>query len=251
MKLKLDEAGHAVLQDGKPVYTHDDGTDSPFDAERTVTTIKNLQSEAKNNRIRYEKAEDALKTFEGIEDPTAAREAMEKLKLVNEKDLIKAGDRDKAVQEAIKATSEQFAPIVKERDQLKSELYAEKVGGAIKTSKFVSEKLAIPADIVETFFGKNFKYENGQVFAVDKHGEKIYSRERAGEVADVNEALSVLVDQYPNRDQILKSSGASGSGAQAGANGKSSPGSMRRSAFEALPAAEKAAAMASKVALVD
>ncbi|MBK6435180.1 MAG: hypothetical protein IPF83_04385 [Rhodanobacteraceae bacterium] len=29
MKLKLDDQGHAVLQNGMPVYIHDDGKESP------------------------------------------------------------------------------------------------------------------------------------------------------------------------------------------------------------------------------
>lgn len=32
MKLKLDDNGNAVLQDGKPVYVHDDGKEIAFDA---------------------------------------------------------------------------------------------------------------------------------------------------------------------------------------------------------------------------
>lgn len=28
MKLKLDDQGHVVVQDGKPVYVHDDGKES-------------------------------------------------------------------------------------------------------------------------------------------------------------------------------------------------------------------------------
>lgn len=32
MKLKLDENGYVVVQDGKPVYVHDDGKEVAFDA---------------------------------------------------------------------------------------------------------------------------------------------------------------------------------------------------------------------------
>ena len=38
MKLKIDEQGHAVLQDGKPVYVKDDGAEVAFDVTGTVAT---------------------------------------------------------------------------------------------------------------------------------------------------------------------------------------------------------------------
>ena len=50
MKLKLDEQGHVVLQDGKPVYIHDDGKEVAFDAPATVATITRLNGEAKVQR---------------------------------------------------------------------------------------------------------------------------------------------------------------------------------------------------------
>lgn len=64
MKLKLDEQGHAVLQDGKPVYVHDDGKEVAFDAPATVATITRLNGEAKVHREGKEAAEKALKAFE-------------------------------------------------------------------------------------------------------------------------------------------------------------------------------------------
>ncbi|GAA0707985.1 hypothetical protein GCM10009105_07150 [Dokdonella soli] len=72
MRLKLDEQGHAVLQDGHPVYIHEDGKESPFNAAGTVATIQARNAEAKQHRERAETAESKLKAFEGIDDPAAA-----------------------------------------------------------------------------------------------------------------------------------------------------------------------------------
>lgn len=47
MKLKLDENGYVVVQDGKPVYVHDDGKEVAFDAPQTVQKISTLNGEAK------------------------------------------------------------------------------------------------------------------------------------------------------------------------------------------------------------
>ena len=52
MKLKIDEEGHVVVVDGKPVYVSDDGKDIAFDAQGTVATISRLNAEAKTNRER-------------------------------------------------------------------------------------------------------------------------------------------------------------------------------------------------------
>ena len=57
MKLKLDDKGNVVLQDGKPVYVHDDGKEVAFDAPTTVATISRLNGEARTNRERAEAAE--------------------------------------------------------------------------------------------------------------------------------------------------------------------------------------------------
>lgn len=58
--------------------------------------------------------------------------------------------------------------------------------------------------------------------AYDQSGNKIFSRARPGELADFDEALEVLVDQYPHKEQILKASGANGGGAGT-SNGVVSP----------------------------
>ncbi len=235
MKLKLDDAGHVVVQDGKPVYVHDDGKEIPFDAAGTVATISRLNGEAKGHRERAEKAEGTLKSFEGIEDAAAARKALDVVKNLDAKKLVDAGEVEKVRAEAIKAVEEKYAPIAQERDALRQSLVAEKVGGAFARSKMIAEKLAIPADLVQARFGAQFQLEGDAVVAYDKAGNKLFSRAKPGEIADFDEALEIIVEQYPYRDQILKGSGASGSGSQ-GAGNSSGSGSkaVSRTAFEQM-----------------
>ena len=76
MKLKLDENGHVVVSDGKPVYINDEGKEIAFDVAGTVATISRLNGEAKSHRERAETAEGALKAFEGIQDPKAALQSL-------------------------------------------------------------------------------------------------------------------------------------------------------------------------------
>ena len=92
MKLKLDEAGHAVLQDGKPIYIHDDGKEVPFDAAGTVATITRINGEAKGHRERADAAEKALKGFDGITDPAAAIKALETVAAQAGQKMVDAGE---------------------------------------------------------------------------------------------------------------------------------------------------------------
>lgn len=246
MKLKLDEAGHVVVKDGNPVYVHDDGKELPLDAKSTLATISRLNGEAKSHREGKESAEEKLKAFDGI-DPAAATRALETVGKLKDKQLMDAGEVDKVRGEAKKAFDEQlrgieekFAPIVKERDTLKASLVSEKVGGSFARSKMIAEKLAIPADMVQARFGENFKLEGESVIAYDKAGNKIFSRAKPGEVAEFDEALEILIDAYPYRDNILKGSGAHGGGASGGAGG-SGKRTFTRAQFDAMDPVARAA----------
>ncbi len=240
MKLKIDEQGHAVLQDGKPVYVHDDGKEVAFDAPATVATITRLNGEAKSHRERAEAAEKGLKAFEGIEDGAAAMKALEIVKNLDAKKLVDAGEIEKVKEEVAKVYKGQLEELTTKSSGLEKQLYEEKIGGAFSRSKLIGEKLAIPADLVQARFGQAFKIEDGKTVAYDQHGNKIYSRARPGELADFDEALETLVEQYPYRDNILKSSGANGGGAQNGGGGRAGSKTFTREQFAALPPAEQA-----------
>jgi len=100
VKLKLDDAGAVVLADGKPIYIHDDGKELPFDAAATISTISRLNGEAKGHREAKERAESALKAFEGLDDPVAARKAVEIVANLDAKKLVDAGEIEKVKAEA-------------------------------------------------------------------------------------------------------------------------------------------------------
>lgn len=240
MKLKLNDDGFAVVLDGKPVYVNDEGKEIAFDVAGTVQTISRLNGEAKQHRERAEAAEKIAKAFEGITDAEAARKALATVANLDAKKLVDAGEVDKIRAEAIKAVEEKYAPIVSERDGLLKSLVDEKVGGSFARSKMIADKLAIPADLVQARFGEAFKVEGNDVVAYDKSGNKLFSRSNPGEVAKFDEALEILIDQYPYRDSILKSTGASGGGATGGSGSGSGGKTMTRAAFDALPPAKQA-----------
>jgi hypothetical protein len=221
MKLKLDENGHVVVQEGKPVYVHDDGKEVVFDAPGTVSTITRLNAEAKSHRERAETAEKNLKGFDGIADPAAARNALDVVSKLDQKKLVDAGEIDTVRNEISKAFQTQLDEANGKAQTYEQQLYAEKIGGSFARSKYIADKLAVPVDMVQATFGQNLKIEEGKVVAYDTQGQKIFSRARPGELADFDEAIETLVSQYPHRDHILKSSNANGGGAQGGDGGNS------------------------------
>ena len=219
-----------VNEQGLPIYIHDDGKEVAHDAPQTVATIARLNGEAKTNRERYEKAESTLKTFEGIEDPAAAKKALETLKNFDDKKLVDAGEVEKVKAEVIKATEEKYASIVQERDAFQNQLHSELIGGGFARSKYIQDNIAVPIDMIQATFGKNFQIENGKVVAVGADGQKIYSRTRPGELADFDEALESLVGGYQHKDSILKGGQGSGGGFQGGSNANSG---LKRSQMDA------------------
>jgi hypothetical protein len=210
MKLKLDDDGHAVLDNGKPVYVHDDGKEIAFDAAATVATINRVTEESKRYKERAQTAEEAAKAFEGIDDPSAARKAMETVKNLDQKKLVDAGEIETVKSEISKAFQSQLDEVGKRAEALETQLRQEKIGGSFSRSKFIAEKLIVPAPMVEKTFGDNFKIEDGKTRAYDADGNLIYSRSKPGEPADFDEALEVLIEGFPYKDSILRAKEANG-----------------------------------------
>lgn len=254
MKLKLDDAGHVVVSEGKPVFVADDGKEVVFDYGATLGTITRLNGEAKAHRTAKEAAEAKLAGFDGIEDPEAARKALGIVKNLDDKKLVDAGQIETVRSEAIAAVEAKYKPIVDENQSLKGELYSEKIGGSFSRSKFIADKIAIPSDLVQARFGQNFEVKDGKIVAKDSNGNPIYSRSKPGEIAEFDEALETLVDQYPQKDSILKGANNSGGGARPsnGGGGGSGAKTISRAEFNKLdPAAQMKTMNVDKVAVVD
>jgi hypothetical protein len=258
MKLKLDDAGHVVVQDNKPVYVDDNNREIAFDYPSTLATISRLNGESKTHREAKEAAEGKLRAFEGIDDPEKARKALETVKNLDDKRLVDAGEVERikaeaksAFDEQLKALEKKHKPVEAERDSLRSELKQERIGMAFGRSKYIGEKLAIPVDLVQARFGSNFDIEDGKIVAKDAAGNRVYSLAKPGEIAEFDEALEILVSHYPNRDNILKGSGGSGGGAGGSGGGNSGKKQMTRAQFDALSAADRMAAMKAGTAISD
>lgn len=243
-KLKIGADGKPEFRDGKLVYVKADGTDDLIDPSEIFTarsTITARNGEAKSHREAAERAVADLKKFEGI-DPDKARAALDIVSKLDQKKLLDAGEVDK-VRNEIKASfdgqiSERDTTIKTQGERINQMI----VDGVFSRSKFVTEKLSIPADIAQATFSRFLVVDkDGKVTAKNAHGETIYSKkpELSGQPADVEEALEQLVTNYPNKAAILKGANAQGSGNAGGGGNQSGGTTMTRAQFDALPPAEK------------
>lgn len=258
MKLKLDDKGSAVLQDGKPVYIKDDNTEIAFDAAQAMSTISRLNGEAKTHREGKEAAEVKLKAFEGISDPKAALAALETVGKLDQKKLIDAGEVDKVRQEISKNYEAKLAEQTQIAEKAQASLAGEIIGGSFARSKFIAEKFAAqgPAavEIAQALFAKHFTVKDGKLVATGIDGQTIYSPtvERSGQPASFDEALGVLVASYPHKDSILKGEVKNGGGANGGGGGGGGGGkTMARAEFDKLGPAQAADFMSKGGSLTD
>lgn len=253
MKLKtveIEGKTYAEVQDGHPVYIHDDGKESPFDAKAAADTITARNGEAMRHRKEAEAAATALKAFEGINDPAAAKKALETVQNLDQSKLVEAGKVEEIKAAAIKAVEDQYKPVIEERDSLKGLLDKEIRGGSFARSKFAEEKVAVPRHMLERTYGDNFKVEEGKLVPYDASGNKIFSRAKPGEIADFDEALELLIAADPYKDHILKGDVKGGGGAGQGGGGGGGKRTITRAELAALPPADQMKA-ATEATIVD
>ncbi len=255
MPFKITPEGQIAVQEVNgqklPVFVHADGKEVPFDADAALGKISQLNGESQHHREAKEKAEAALKSFEGIADPAAALKALATVKNLDDKKLVDAGEVEKVKAEVQKALEQQYAPYKTKAETLEAQLNQHLIGAVFNGSKFIAEKFAAqgPAgvEIARALFAGRFKVEDGRVIALDNSGNKLFSRIRAGELAEGDEAIELLVEAYPHKGAILRGTGAPGAGG--GNKGNNSSGAsdglrvMKRSDFEALDPAARVAAL--------
>lgn len=231
---KLDDKGNVVLNNGNPVYIKEDGSESVIE----VGTISRLNGEAKANRERAERAEEALKNFKDI-DPAKAKEALETIKKIDQKKLIDAGEIDKVRDEVAKGYTSQIAERDTRLTAAEQKLAKLMLDNAFNGSQFVRERIAVPPEMFRTFFGANFRVEEDKIVPYNQSGNKIYSKKRMGELADFSEAIEILVEDYPHKDSILKAASHTGSGNGGGGGARGGSNVIKRADFDKLSPVEK------------
>lgn len=250
LKLKRDDKGNIATKEENgvvlPIYIDDkDGKELAFDAEQMYGKIASLNTESKNHRLKAEALEEQMKAFGSAkpEDVTKIIQAvteiggLEGIAALQKKAGLDVEGLKKSMTDAftqknqaiIDGYEQKLADATKNLSERDNTIFRLMVSGQLATSKFVAEKLIIPPDLVEKAFGSNFKVEDGKVVAY-LDGKQILSREKPGELASVDEALSVLVDNYPMKNHILKSKTQQGSGGDGNKGGGDFSG-LKRSAM--------------------
>lgn len=237
---KLDANGNIELKDGNPIYVDTSGREMTVGSE----TISELNKNHKKEREAKEAAEQKLKLFDGL-DPVKAREAIEMLSKIDQKKLIDAGKVD----EVRAQITNEFNAKLGEKDQhsksLQDRIDSMLISDVFKSSEFVRDGIAVPRDMFEATFRNNFKIEDGKVVAYDKSGNKLFSKQRIGEMPDAEEALQLLVESHPQKDVILKANTGNGSGNTGSGGGKGTTArSIKRADFEKLSLTQKSETIA-------
>lgn len=231
---KMDDNGAIVMKDGNPVYI------DPSGREMVVAhdTIARLNSEAKSHREAKEEALSKLKLYEGLE-PEAARKALETVSKLNAKELIESGKVDELKNQITQQFSSQLAEKENALKELTSKLDSLHINNVFANSEFIRNSIAVPRDMFEATFRNNFKVENGQVVAYGKDGNRLFSKTKAGEYADAEESLQLLVDSHPQKDIILRADVKSGTGNSGAGGNYGGVRSIKRSEFESLGGSKK------------
>ena len=79
------------MQDGKPVFVEDSGTEIAVDVPHLRGAVAARNAEAKTHREAKEALEAKWKGYEGLDDPVAARKALELAKNIDAGQLLTAG----------------------------------------------------------------------------------------------------------------------------------------------------------------
>jgi len=218
IKAKVGDADVDVieLKDGNPVWVDAKGVESTLGSD----TITRLNGEAAKNRKDKEAAETKLEAFKDITDPVKAKEALEIVGKLDQKQLIDAGEVDRVKTEIGKGYEEKLTAA--EKRALAAEKRADDtlIDNVFANSKFIADKVAVPRDMLKATFGNRFGVEDGKIVVFDADGKtKLLSKAKQGEYADFDEGLELIVNNYGNKDAILKGGNHSGGGNQGGGGG--------------------------------
>jgi len=219
--VKTDNGNIQMGDNGNPLVQEEGKQPYELDAFHLKSKVNELNEESKKHRLSAKDLQEKLDQFQGIDDPKSAKDALKKVKDLNDAQLIDAGKAE----EMKKQIQDQYESKISEKDselsQRDKQIHQLVVSNAFANSQVVNEKTILPPDVAEAYFGQQFKVENGQAVAYDKSGNPIYSREKSGEPAPFDEALDHLVENHPQKDRLLKGNpGGSGSGPGGGSNNK-------------------------------
>jgi hypothetical protein len=228
------EDGQAKMEDGMPVYEYEDGSKAPFDAQSTTDNLEDKVKKLTDEKDRHfkaaNKAKDGLKVFKGI-DPEKAKDALETVKALKDKDLLDANgvkaikaemaENFKADKKnLIKDTETKLA----EKDTVisahKKAIFDLAVFSQFATSEWFNgenRKCIYKAADAVRIWGPNFNVEvnddgTHSVIPMDDAGKPLLSQTEHGAPAKFDEAIEKLIDRRPDKVDLLRDPNASSRG---------------------------------------
>lgn len=228
----------ALDGDGNPIWI-------TGDKELSVKgdTISSLQGEARRNRLRAEAAEGKVAAFEGIDDPEAAKQALQTVKNIKDGELVAAGKVEEVRAEITKQLETRISTAEQKAADANARADKTLLDSAFNGSEFARNSLTDAGlDLARSMFGNRFKVEDGKIVATNERGETIYSDKDMGNAASFDEALEKIVGGYKHKDSILKAPDANGTGSGGGGGNRGQGRTMTRAQFEALSPSQQAEA---------
>lgn len=233
---KMNADGTAIeMKDGNPVWIDANGGEGVL-AHDAVTR---LNGEAKTLRERAEAAEAKLVPFKDI-DPIAAKKAIDLTKNIDAKKLIDAGEVEKLKNDIKAEFNSQITELTTNNQKLSTDYNDLRVNSVFAQSDFIRDNIAVPRDMFEATFRSNFKVVDNDIQVFDKSGNRVMSKAKLGEHASPEEALSILVDQHPQKAVILKANQNSGGGNNGGGGHRPGNRVIKRADFEKMSPHEQA-----------
>lgn len=196
MKLKLDDAGNAVLKDGKPVWISSEGAEIVPDVPALYVAVADLGVAKLSDTQKLAQLNAQLKKFEGI-------------------DLDKINKTVATADETSKAFQTKLDEAETARKALETQLSTRIKSGMFSNSAFIGAKRPenLPNDYYEAVFSNNFKVDaNGNVEAFDAAGKPIMSRSNPAQMAGFDEAIEHLISAHPQAASLIKGTVVPGTG---------------------------------------
>ena len=237
LELKLnEETKQPVLNEDGKIVCMDDGKELGLDIVSMYQKISDLGVENKKHRETATALKETYSVFADIEDigewKKKAETDMQTVKNFKDEDWMKATK----VETLKKQMSDSFDEKLRAKDIAIGAIetdYGEKLTGKdaqirnlLISSKFTASKFfngenpktTLTPEIAEAFFGKNFKVEivsdKTVLRAYYDDGDNVLSKQNPGNPAEFEEAMEFIIDKYPAKDSILRTSsgGSGGSG---------------------------------------
>jgi hypothetical protein len=231
VKIKTDDNGNGVLEDGLPVFEFDDGSTSTVDVAGAFKSFDkktaNFNEERDRHSAKLKELKTDLKKFDGV-DIEKYNEGMEKIKAIADQKLLDESGAEalkknmrSIFDEELQGVHKSYKKTMTEKDQfvenLNSIVYDLAIKNKFATNPHFSGESPVtiyPPEDAAKIYGPNFKTEiKGKkltITAHDNEGNVILSKKKHGEPADFNEAIAQIIDNESKIKPILRSAKTGG-----------------------------------------